>query len=135
MKRLQISMRIASAANLRDSWQARARRTKTERTAGHLVGLSLRPCTIPLDAGIVLTLARIAPRALDDDNLAACFKAFRDGVADAFGVDDRDPRITWRYDQRRGKAREYAVEISVSARTRETEIVTVPIEMSSHLDG
>jgi hypothetical protein len=34
-------------------------------------------------------------------------------VADALGIDDRDPRVTWRYDQRRGKRGQYAVEITI----------------------
>jgi len=34
-------------------------------------------------------------------------------VADALGIDDRDPRVDWRYAQRRGAAKEYAVEIRI----------------------
>ena len=49
-----------------------------------------------------ITLTRIAPRTLDDDNLAAGFKATRDRVADWLGVDDGDKRLTWRYAQERG---------------------------------
>ena len=35
------------------------------------------------------------------------------GFCDALGIDDRDPRVTWRYGQERGGAREYAVRITV----------------------
>lgn len=67
----------------------------------------------PAKAIVEALLVRIAPRALDDDNLRGALKHVRDGVADALGVDDRDPRVAWRYDQWRGKPREYAVSVSV----------------------
>jgi hypothetical protein len=62
----------------------------------------------------VVTLTRIAPRALDDDNLRGALKATRDEVAAWLLVDDRDPRVTWTYAERRGAVREYAVEVSVA---------------------
>jgi hypothetical protein len=34
--------------------------------------------------------------------MAFSVKAHRDGVADAFGVADNDPRFTWLYAQERG---------------------------------
>lgn len=71
---------------------------------------------LPKTDAAIITLTRIAPRAFDDDNLAASFKALRDGVADGLTVDDGDPRVTWRYAQRRGKAREYAVIIEIVPR-------------------
>ncbi len=67
---------------------------------------------------LVVTLTRVAPRALDDDGAVTSLKACRDGVADALGLpNDRDPRVTWRYAQRRGKVREYAVEVRLEAAT------------------
>jgi hypothetical protein len=63
------------------------------------------PCSI--------TLTRIAPRRLDSDNLARSLKAVRDGIADAIGVDDGDPRLEWRYAQEQGAVREYAVRVEV----------------------
>jgi hypothetical protein len=59
-------------------------------------------------------LTRIAPRELDDDNLRGALKSTRDGVADALGIDDRDPRVRWGYGQERGKVREYAVRVEVA---------------------
>lgn len=61
-----------------------------------------------------MTLTRIAPRELDGDNLQSSLKACRDGVADWLGVDDRDPRVTWSYAQRRGAPHYYAVEVQVA---------------------
>ena len=34
-------------------------------------------------------------------------------MADYFGVKDNDPRIQWRYGQRKGRVREYAVLIEI----------------------
>lgn len=39
---------------------------------------------------------------LDDDNLRSALKAVRDGIAEKLGIDDRDPRVEWRYGQRKG---------------------------------
>jgi len=76
-----------------------------------------------LSEGVVVMLTRIAPSdGLDDDNLRAALKSCRDGVADALGCDDRDPRVEWRYGQRRGKAKDpelargYGVEVVVERR-------------------
>lgn len=61
-------------------------------------------------------MTRVAPsKGLDFDNLVSSAKACRDGIADALGVDDADARVTWHYAQRRGKPREYAVEVRVVA--------------------
>ena len=47
------------------------------------------------------------------DNLAAALKHVRDGVADALGMDDGDPRLVWLYGQRRGRPGEYAVLVEI----------------------
>jgi crossover junction endodeoxyribonuclease RusA len=105
-------VRIESEANRREHWRTVAKRKATHRLQS-LVALQMTravvwpPCTI--------TLTRIAPRDLDDDNLASGFKAFRDGVADWLGIDDGDNRLTWRYAQRRGKPKEYAAEVKIES--------------------
>jgi hypothetical protein len=90
-------------------------RTKAKQRAlarqvfGCLVGrASPLPCRVHL--------RRVAPSSgLDPhDGLPCALKAVVDGVADALGLaSDRDPRVTWTYDQRRGVAGEYAVELEV----------------------
>ena len=72
-------------------------------------------CSVPPFA-VVVTITRVAPRALDDDNLARSAKAVRDQVAELLGVDDRDPRVTWRYAQERGAPNAYACSIAIEAR-------------------
>ena len=54
-------------------------------------------------------MTRIAPRALDSDNLVSSMKAVRDGIADALGHDDRDARIAWECAQRRPTPSDNAV--------------------------
>lgn len=101
-----LPIRIESVANLRESWQARHRRAKAHRLAALAVPAHPLPC--------VVTLTRVGPRALDDDNLQGGFKALRDGVAARLGVDDADPRVTWKYGQRKGKPKEYAAIVGIT---------------------
>lgn len=103
----ELPLRIESVANKREHWSARARRTKMHR----LAALAVPPHPLPC----VVTLIRVAPRALDTDNLASGFKALRDGIADRLGVADNDPRVTWRYEQTRGKSKEYAARVSITS--------------------
>jgi hypothetical protein len=102
---VELPLRIESCANLREHWTAKAKRAKSHRKAALAVPVYPLPC--------VVTLVRVAPRELDDDNLASGFKNFRDGIADRLGVKDNDPRVAWRYAQARGKPKEYAVRVVI----------------------
>lgn len=107
-----LPVRIVSVANLREHW-----RVKHQRTSAHRFGAKMlcKSAGAMLHEKTVVTMIRIAPRSLDDDNLASAFKAVRDGIADALGIDDRDKRVEWRYGQERGKAGEYAARIEIKA--------------------
>ena len=100
-------IKIISEANQREHWAAKAKRVKAHRKAGWAIIRSLK---VMLPVTVLLT--RIGVRKLDDDNLAGAFKGLRDGIADGFGVADNDDRIIFVYDQRKGKPKEYAVDIS-----------------------
>ncbi|WP_408953034.1 hypothetical protein [Lysobacter sp. Hz 25] len=101
-----LPLRIVSVSNLRECWRARARRTKAHRAAAAAIG--------PLPAlPVVVSLSRIAPRQLDDDNLRTAFKALRDGIAARYGIPDNDKRIRWEYDQERGKPKEYGARVTI----------------------
>jgi hypothetical protein len=69
---------------------------------------------------LVVYMTRIAPRALDTDNLASCAKAVRDSIAEALGIDDRDAhRVEYRYRQAfpaKGSRDRYAVAIMIRPR-------------------
>jgi crossover junction endodeoxyribonuclease RusA len=107
-----LPVRTWSEANVRGHWGKRARRAKRQREAARLLVRAAR-IAIPKSGPVAITLTRIALRALDSDNLASGFKAVRDGVADALGVDDGSARIEWRYAQERGKPGEYAVKVQI----------------------
>lgn len=93
-------------------WAKRAALTKMHRT---YAWAAMREAdTAPRLLGpVVVTLTRVAPRELDTDNLTGGLKAIRDGIADWLGVPDNDPRVIWRYDQRKGEPKKYAVEVEV----------------------
>jgi hypothetical protein len=88
----------------------RARRVAAQRRP---VALALAAVARRVGLPAVVTLRRVGPsNGLDDDNLRAALKAVRDGVADAFGVDDRSGGpLAWQYEQARGP--EWAVEIEL----------------------
>ena len=107
-----IEVKTVSEANRRDHWARKAKRAKGHRLSAYMLVRPMiqrecvsLPCTV--------RMTRVAPRALDDDNLRSAIKATRDGIADALGIDDRDPRVTWTYAQRRGAPKQYAVEVEV----------------------
>ena len=100
-----LPIRTYSLTNSRVHWRVRSQRAKQQRQAACLVApKAALPC--------VVTMTRIGPRKLDDDNLQGALKSIRDGIADKLGVDDSDARIAWRYNQAIGK--EFGVEIAVA---------------------
>lgn len=101
---LRLPLHTNNGLNAREHWVARSKRVKKERgLAGTVVPRFALPCTV--------TLVRISPGELDDDNLRGALKGVRDGIADRLGVDDRDPRVTWVYAQERAKG--YAVRVEL----------------------
>ena len=94
--RVTLPLKLVSVANRREHWSVRARRARAHRQAAIVVP---RPDFAP---PYTVTITRIGPRRLDDDNLASAAKALRDGIADRLGMDDGDSRISWRYRQDHG---------------------------------
>lgn len=99
-----------STLNAREHWSVKAKRAKQNRGETYL---QLRCAATGHQVPCTVSLTRIAPRALDGDNLQASLKNVRDGAADWLKVDDRHPEVTWKYAQRKGKPKEYAVEVTV----------------------
>lgn len=120
-----LAIRIESEANLQGASyghrMGKARRTKTQRSiAKNMVGQALRDIGIRpgrFDTGggdCLVVLTRIAPRSLDDDNLPRSFKAIRDGIAEALGMDDNvKSKLKWKYAQEKGPPKQYAVRIQI----------------------
>lgn len=107
-----IPVRIESTPNKREHWAAKAKRTAIHRASAFyaLRQISKVP---PALLRMRVRLTRVAPRAMDSDNLAAGFKAVRDGIADWLGIDDGSSRIVWEYSQTKGGVREYAVKVQI----------------------
>lgn len=121
-----VPIRLPSLANERMGWRTMARLKKSQRgaVAYCMVGRVIPP--LPL----VVTITRIGPRTLDDDNLAAACKYVRDQIATIVGTDDGSDQYTWRYAQRivraaRGMPSRYGVDV---------EIVTRKIEGANHAE-
>lgn len=114
MIRFEAPVRIESEMNARCHWSVRRRRFDDQKA---LVAYSW-PKPRYRDYGdgpLTITLTRIGPRRLDSDNLASGFKAVRDEIARTLGIDDGDKRLTWRYEQERGKAKQYAIRVSIES--------------------
>lgn len=121
-----VPVKTINELNDHKHWRTRQRRAKDQRGLTLFwIGSQLRTeYGYGLDGTSVLRqmfpcrvkFTRIAPgNGLDPgDGLPSAFKFVRDAVADLIGVDDKDPRYEWEYDQLRGKPGEYAVEIAVS---------------------
>jgi hypothetical protein len=96
---------------------AKAARRKKERRAAELCLMEFlsKPGgpSRKIEPGATVTLRRVSPRALDGDGLQAALKSVRDGIADALGINDGSDAVIWRYEHRRGKPREYAVEVEI----------------------
>ena len=102
-------LKLVSEANRasHEHWRGRQRRAKDQR---ELVDLVLRTKPRPAVPAVV-TITRLAPAALDSDNLQGAGKHVRDAVARWLGVDDRDARVVWRVAHVRSKT--YGVRIVV----------------------
>jgi hypothetical protein len=136
--RMVLPIRTVSEANAHTHWRTKATRAKAQRGTVLLalrqpltrfrqaLATSERPKVESLSNGnvvplngrgilspIAVTIRRIAPGMLDSDNLAGSQKHVRDGIADALGIDDRDPRVAWIYSQMRGDRGVYEIEIIV----------------------
>ena len=105
-----LPVKTVSEANQREHWAPKAKRAKTHRrTAAALCPRATLPA--------VVTLTRYSAGTLDDDNLRGALKAVRDGIADALGVADNDPLISFRYQQAPAKRGEYAVHVAIEEHT------------------
>lgn len=112
MIRFELPIKLESLLNIREHWAKRAKRAKSQRVAGWAHTLAtLQRSKVRFPAKIRIT--RIAPKPLDSDNLAASAKHVRDGIADALGINDNDPRVEWDYWQEKGNPYTYSVRVEI----------------------
>jgi len=73
---------------------------------------------VPAGRPLRITLVRIGPRRLDDDNLAGALKHVRDGIADSLEIDDGDEtQAVWSVVQENGPAGQYSIYVRIEACT------------------
>lgn len=89
---------LPSRANSRDHHFARARTAKMHVGIGTLIGKAAKRI-FENELPFAIRIVREAPNMLDDDNAQGAGKSLRDGIAKAFGINDRDPRVTFFVDQ------------------------------------
>lgn len=107
----------AKARKKQREWTARVLLPELRRAAIHWPIFGVMGAIDSME--LEVTVTRVAPSdGLDPhDGLGAALKGVIDGAADALGLkSDRDPRVTWKLEQRRGRPKEYAVEITVRPR-------------------
>lgn len=122
-----LPIRTVSEANSSEHWTAKSKRHKQQQFfiralfKKHGRGITL-PCKV--------TLIRLSPRTLDDDNLCMAFKWIRDEISECLiphkkltyitkkgsvakikGRMDSDHRITWKYQQEPSKVAAIRIEI------------------------
>ncbi len=111
---ITLNLKTISEANATGQLRAKMARKKAQRG---IVRHAFAKLAGMLPA--IVTLKRIGPRMLDDDNLRSALKAVRDGLADVIGVDDGDARYRWTYEQCPASAHtQYRFELKASRRIR-----------------
>lgn len=83
----------ANGGHGRSHWPVTRERKRIRESTYYHVGGS-RP-RLPT----VVRLIRYGAGTMDEDGLLNSLKSVRDGVADAYGIKDNDPRISFEYDQ------------------------------------
>lgn len=118
--KFRIPIKIISEANHGGHYITAYKRKKKHKMA---VRIFLNPHTFPLPCTVYLT--RVAPRSLDEhDNLPMSMKHIVDVISDillpglAAGRADDSKEITWQFNQRKGKPKEYALEIEIESHGR-----------------
>jgi hypothetical protein len=112
---IELPLKTVAGLNAREHWANRAARVSIERSVSRLAASAyIRKNLGGIRASWIVTMTRLSPGTLDGDNLQGAFKACRDGIADALGLSDNDPRIEWRYAQERCKRGSYGVRIEIT---------------------
>lgn len=112
-----IPIRTVSEANSSEHWVKKHKRHWQQKL---LIKSAFIKEKIDVSLPCKITVVRIAPRALDKhDNLRTSLKYIVDAISENItgikkaGRADDIEGFEWEYDQRKGKAKEYAVEITI----------------------
>lgn len=115
---IRLQAPLPSLDNLHVRWQTKAghvKRIRSQVALAWLVSNHKERTELGLvlwhQDSFVVTMTRVAPRELDDDNNISALKPVRDQIAKCLGLaSDRDKRVTWVCAQRKGKP---ALEITI----------------------
>lgn len=111
--KLHIPIRLPSLLNLREHWSRTIKLKQLHKMATNLV-LSTKDIPSP---PLTVTITRLGPRRLDDDNLAGACKYIRDAIANKVGIDDGSSQYTWIYKQ--AISRIYGIDVEIVSRLEE----------------
>lgn len=115
----EVPVTTKSETNMREHWGARhSRRAKQRERIERNIRVFSRRLKVKIALPVAVKLTRISFGTLDThDNLRSALKGCADGVADFFGVADRDPRIVWSYGQENGGKKVRRVRVEFRALT------------------
>ena len=135
MTTYKIPLKTVSENNLREHWAPRAKRAREARGAVFLALGNI----VPPQGVRLCRLCRVAPRALDTDNLTGALKATRDAVAAWLRPDlvvkyvhkgkikrntgHCDKSLRWEYDQRSDE-QNYRVDVELVLRDYRASILS-----------
>jgi hypothetical protein len=123
----ELPIRTISEANSSEHWKQKSQRHRRQQFfVKQLYMKESQAITLPC----IVTMIRLGPRILDDDNLASAFKYIRDEISECLipekrgvyvrkdgklikikGRADSDPRIKWQYAQE--KCPKYGIRIEI----------------------
>ncbi len=110
---VELPLRLSTLGNAKGHWRQKAAVAKAHRSTAALVLRASRVTPPAPGRRLLVTITRIAPAALDSDNLVGSAKHVRDGVADWLGIDDRSPLVTWVVEQEKGAPRTYGARVVI----------------------
>lgn len=112
-----IPAKTISESNSSEHWVKKANRHKIQKW---MVKKAFRDHNLSFTLPVEVTITRIAPKSLDShDNLPISQKWICDQIAAEItgikqaGRADDVKEITWKYQQKKGKVKEYAVEVEI----------------------
>lgn len=107
----RIEVKTASEANRsrHEHWASRRKRVQRQRVATRLAWIAAGKPKLAVPATVTLT--RSSVKVMDSDNLVGSIKACRDELAAIAGVDDGDPRLTFKYAQEKLPVRKQWIDV------------------------
>jgi hypothetical protein len=107
-----LPVKTGRGLNDRMHWAAKAKQAKKHRQAACYMSMGHKVWEV---VPATITLCRMSWGTLDPDNLQGACKHLRDGIADAYGMQDNDPRLVWKYEQTKVKRGQFGVRVTIEA--------------------